>query len=79
MALKKDGHSLKSYLGRYIQTQPRTLVSPEDGDNVSLKHWYLPASPHGSTTQKTNINIFTAMRTSNLCKNVVYLFRNKPT
>jgi hypothetical protein len=30
------------------------------------KHWYLPASPHGVTTQKTNIDIFTALRTSNL-------------
>jgi hypothetical protein len=32
----------------------------------SPNHWYLPASPHGITTQKTNINIFTVVRTSNL-------------
>jgi hypothetical protein len=31
---------------------------------VPLKRWYRPASPHGFTTQKTNIDIFTAMRTS---------------
>jgi hypothetical protein len=29
-------------------------------------HWYLPTSPHGFTTQKSNIDIFTAVRTSNL-------------
>jgi hypothetical protein len=34
----------------------------------SLKHWYLPAtaSSHGITTQVTNIEIFTTVRTSNL-------------
>jgi hypothetical protein len=26
----------------------------------------LPTSPHGITTQKTNIDIFTAVKTSNL-------------
>jgi hypothetical protein len=30
------------------------------------KRWFLPISPHGVTTQKTNIDIFTAVRTSNL-------------
>jgi hypothetical protein len=30
------------------------------------KRCYLPRSPHGVTTQKTNIDIFTAVRTSNL-------------
>jgi hypothetical protein len=25
--------------------------SPEDGDNVSPKRWYLPTKPHGAKTQ----------------------------
>jgi hypothetical protein len=29
-------------------------LSSEDGDIVSLKHWYVPTSPHGITTQKVN-------------------------
>jgi hypothetical protein len=43
----------------------RAEFSPED---VSPKRWYLPASPQGVTTQKTNINTFTALRTSNIIK-----------
>jgi hypothetical protein len=35
---------------------------------VPQKQWYLPTSPHGITTQKTNINILNTMRTSNLIK-----------
>jgi hypothetical protein len=27
------------------------MRSPEDGDTVSLKLWYLPMSPHNVTTQ----------------------------
>jgi hypothetical protein len=34
---------------------------------VHPKRWYLPTSLHGVTTQKTNIVIFTAMRTSDNC------------
>jgi hypothetical protein len=34
--------------------------------HVPPKRWYLPTSPHGVTTQKTNIDIFTAVRTSYL-------------
>jgi hypothetical protein len=30
-------------------------VGPEDGGSMSM---YLPTSPHGVTTLKTNINIF---------------------
>jgi hypothetical protein len=33
---------------------------------VTLKRWCLPISPCGITTQKTNIDNFTAVRTSNL-------------
>jgi hypothetical protein len=40
---------------------------------VSLKCWYLPESPQGVTTKKTEIYIFTAMRTSNLIKFIVKL------
>jgi hypothetical protein len=28
--------------------------------------WYLPAGPHSVTAQKTNIDIFTAVRTSDI-------------
>jgi hypothetical protein len=40
-----------------------TIFRAEDGDNVFPKRWYLHTSPHGVTTQKTNIDIFTAVRT----------------
>jgi hypothetical protein len=30
--------------------------------------WYLSTGPHGVTTEKTDIDIFTAARTSNLQK-----------
>jgi hypothetical protein len=33
------------------------------------KRWYLLTSQHGLTTQKTNIDIFTVVRTSNLTQN----------
>jgi hypothetical protein len=33
--------------------------------NVPPKLLYLPTIPHGVTIQKTNIDIFTAVRTSN--------------
>jgi hypothetical protein len=32
---------------------------------VSLKHWYLPTSLHGVTTQNNNTVIFTAVKASN--------------
>jgi hypothetical protein len=35
---------------------------------VPPKRWYLPTSPHGISTQKNNIDIFTAVRTSNLAQ-----------
>jgi hypothetical protein len=34
--------------------------------HVSPKRWYLHSSPKGVTTQETNIDIFTAVRTSDL-------------
>jgi hypothetical protein len=39
---------------------------------ISPKRWYLSTSPQGVTTQKTNIDIFTAERTSDL---IFTLFR----
>jgi hypothetical protein len=41
-----------------FQIQPR--------QNVALKCWYPPTCPNDVTTQKTT-DIFTTMRTSNLC------------
>jgi hypothetical protein len=32
---------------------------------VPLKRWHLPTSPHGTATQKTDIDNFTAVRTAN--------------
>jgi hypothetical protein len=44
----------------------------------SLKCLYLPVCPHGITTQKTNINIFTTGRTSNLIHiNNIFITRHK--
>jgi hypothetical protein len=40
---------------------------------ISPKQWYLPASPLGITTQKTNIDIFTAVRSSDLQNECVLL------
>jgi hypothetical protein len=42
---------------------------------VPSKRWYIPSNPHGVTTQKTNIDIFTSVRPSNL-KNC-YVIKNK--
>jgi hypothetical protein len=37
------------------------------------KCWYLPTSPYGVTTQKTSTDIFTAVRTSNLIREIFLL------
>jgi hypothetical protein len=42
------------------------------------KSLYLRMNPHGVTTQKTNINSFTAMKTSNLIKFFVQSIQCKP-
>jgi hypothetical protein len=39
-------------------------VWSEDGDSRFLPKRYQPANPHGVSTQKTNIEIFTVLRTS---------------
>jgi hypothetical protein len=48
----------------------KVKFGPEDGGSDALyvppKRWYLPTSPHGVTTQKTNIDIFTSVRISDL-------------
>jgi hypothetical protein len=52
-----------------IPTFRRNILLPSSGlkrQYVPLKRWYLPLSPHGFTTQKNNIDIFTAVRTSDL-------------
>jgi hypothetical protein len=49
--------------------------SPEDGDTVSLQNVGICLqSQHGITTQNTNINIFTAVRTSNLTESIFVIF-----
>jgi hypothetical protein len=56
-----------------------TIFRAEDGDSiyVSSKRWYLSVGPHGVTTQKTDINIITAVRASNFSQ--VYLLNNNKT
>jgi hypothetical protein len=49
------------YLQVHIASQPRRTTSTWR-QYVSLKCWY----PHSITNQKTNIDIFTVVRTSNL-------------
>jgi hypothetical protein len=46
-----------------------TKAVSRQGQYVSPKHWYPPTSPHGVTTQKVNINIFTTenLRSYVLC------------
>jgi hypothetical protein len=46
-----------------INFRPRKIVK---------KCWYLPTSLHDITTQKTNDDIFTAVRTSNLTNSPLY-------
>jgi hypothetical protein len=51
---------LQDFQIELLQLQPwrwRQYIPP--------KRWYLPTSPHGVTTQKISIDIFTAVRTSN--------------
>jgi hypothetical protein len=51
--------------GRSVREADHIYFRPEDGNYVSPKCWYLPMSPHGVTVQN-NIDVFTAVRTSNL-------------
>jgi hypothetical protein len=59
-------------LHEYIPTFWKNILPPSLAQRwmqyVPPKHWYLPTNPHGITTHKTNTDIFTAMRTSNLIK-----------
>jgi hypothetical protein len=48
-----------------LPTSQQPQFSPEDGGSILPKRWYLPTSPHGVTTQKTKIDIFTSVRNSN--------------
>jgi hypothetical protein len=50
---------------RFGETQCLHFHSWRWKQYVAPKHWYLPTCPQGVTTQKTTIDIFTAMRTSN--------------
>jgi hypothetical protein len=66
-ALQNKHVSMKSMLIFYV-VMPCGLVERYQrfGVTYSLRcqDWYLPANLHGVTIQKTNIDIFTAMRTS---------------
>jgi hypothetical protein len=63
-----ENHTVSIFRAEEISTFWRNILifSEEDGDSVSPKRWYLPRSSHSVATQKTNINIFTAVRTSHL-------------
>jgi hypothetical protein len=72
LTFKTFPHSVRKYKKQQQTLQHHLcglyLPSKKEGSlqNVPLKCWNLPISPHSITTQKTNINIFTAVRTSNL-------------
>jgi hypothetical protein len=51
----------------------RRLIPPFRRNILSPKRWYLPMSPHGVITQKNIIDIFTAMKISNLKYVLIYL------
>jgi hypothetical protein len=60
-----------TYTYTYIPTLGRNvlhLLPRRRRQYVPPKHWDLPTSPHGVTTQKTNINIFTTVRPSNFIR-----------
>jgi hypothetical protein len=60
---------LRAYIvGGYHHFGENTVFSPKDlkMEAVCSFETLESASPHGVTTQKTNIDIFTAVRTSNL-------------
>jgi hypothetical protein len=66
---------IKPPQNRLVRDRDSNSVPPSFGlkpwrwtQYVSPKRWYLPTSPHSVTTQKTNIDIFTAVRTSHFMK-----------
>jgi hypothetical protein len=63
------GVTLCGFVGRYRSWRWRQYISP--------KRWYLPTRPHDVTCQKSNIDIFTAVRTSDITKRVWINIRKK--
>jgi hypothetical protein len=50
---------------KVLQKYAEAFSTEEEGQSVSPKRLHLSASPQSVTTQKNNMDIFTAMRTSN--------------
>jgi hypothetical protein len=53
-------------LNIYESNWMRDSSSPEDAADIFLRNVSIHASPHGITPQKTTVDIFTALRTSDL-------------
>jgi hypothetical protein len=74
-AQNSHGH-VKEFLRKLSKICARALKKvsqPWCRQYIAPKHWHLPTSPHAVTTQKTNIDIFTAVRTSNLILSCISL------
>jgi hypothetical protein len=72
-------HGAESFLRRHTVSifRAEALKPRRRRHYVSPKRWYLPTSLHGVTTQKNNIVILAAVRTSDLTiSNVVYIVVN---
>jgi hypothetical protein len=61
----------------YFGLQHCVDFNPEGGENLFFKILVPPASLHDFTTQNTNINIFTAVRTWNLIYKMRIKFHSK--
>jgi hypothetical protein len=53
-----------------LSASQHSHFSPEDGNSMFVRNdgIYIPTSPDGVTTQKINIDIFAAVRTSDFIK-----------
>jgi hypothetical protein len=61
-----------SYVDATFLRNTVSIFRTEDKSSMFLLCWCLPSSPHGVTTHKNNIDIFTAERSSNLTKAMAF-------
>jgi hypothetical protein len=64
-----EKHTFSIFSPKVVNVLEKHTVSifrAEDGDCMCLRNIVICLCPHGITTEKTNINIFTAGRNSNL-------------
>jgi hypothetical protein len=60
------------YVDANVSEEYNASIIRTEEQYIPPKRWYLPASPHGVTTQKDNIEIFAAVRTSNLTAQAMF-------